>query len=365
MIPPSQGIVGQPLFICGSCGFKGEESAHGCPVCGRPVSRALDELPLLPLVRLTGLGSYTRNTALGALGALVALGIVWLVYPTEERTVAARDASAAATAIVMATRTEAAAFAAQVTAQRAATATAAAEELAQAAAIAEAQDAAAAEAISDYLEDAAQYRRADQLGLALTTLDQAIAAEPAYRPAQALRAEVAAEATRQVARQQQAIAEAAAEAQRAAAAREAERLDATIAGYARTAPRGFWQGSRNRIGVGVGNFSYSSSAASSRAAPGSRFVAFGITVLNESNSTIHVNPNNVTLVDQRGASYAYNSATFSYCSNPLQGVDVRPGNTASGCIVFLVNSSTGPAKVIYRATLLGPDIVVDLERAPD
>ena len=92
---------------------------------------------------------------------------------------------------------------------------------------------------------------------------------------------------------------------------------------------------------------------------------FGIGVANRSAGNIHVNPLNVTLVDRKGSTHAYHAATHSWCTTPLGPVDVRPGDYAEGRLVFLISASVHPARIIYRASTIGADVVVNLERAPN
>jgi hypothetical protein len=125
-----------------------------------------------------------------------------------------------------------------------------------------------------------------------------------------------------------------------------------------------WGDVADGIAVVVGGFYYRSNMGRFTPAPrGYQFVVLGIRVVNGSAGSIHVNPLNVTLVDQQGSSYAYHSATHAWCTPPLEPVDVRPGDHAQGTIAFLISAATGPASLVFR-TSTGTEVVVDLERAP-
>jgi hypothetical protein len=132
-----------------------------------------------------------------------------LVY-TAGRAPKEIDIAAGALAIKPAVPTSAAAVATRsaVSAERTAIAAQTASEALEA-------ERAAGERISDYLGDADAYRQDENYGLALITMDQAIAAEPGYQPAQELRGQIAAQATAQVERQERAAAAAAAAAAQA------------------------------------------------------------------------------------------------------------------------------------------------------
>jgi len=162
-------------------------------------------------------------------------------------------------------------------------------------------------------------------------------------------------------------AEAVAAAEAAAATQEAiAQATATIVSYRTQMPKGWWFGKGGGVGVVVGDFRYVQETSIYSSGQGSRFVAFGIAVYNESGRTIHVNPYRVTLVDSNGTTYAHSTATYDYWRDPLDAVDVRTGNNANGGLVFLIPDDAIPAQVVYDVGgLFGPTIVVDLLRAPD
>ena len=154
--------------------------------------------------------------------------------------------------------------------------------------------------------------------------------------------------------------------QATADAQIAAEATATIEDYRKQMPKGFWNDTKDGVGVVVGDFRYEQSTRLYDSGEGAKFVAFGISVFNESGSRIHVNPNNVTLVDLEGGTYSYNSATFDYWSQPLEAVDVLSGNKASGGLVFLIQQDTAPAQIIYDiGGLFGDTIIIDLRRPPD
>lgn len=232
--------------------------------------------------------------------------------------------------------------------------------------------------LQEQLGQAHSFRDEGELGLALVLLDQVLAAEPSvagslrwFSEASLFRETVRAEATAQVRAQLTAIAEAARADATAAALAEAEakaaRVRATVTAYARVAPKGTWCGRGGGVDVCANSFNYFTQPDRfSRAPSGMRFVAFGVYVENKGTRSIHVSPLNVTLVDQAGETYSYESVTFSWCASPMRGVNVAPGNYATGCIVFMTDARRGPATVIYRtASLRGTNITVDLQREPD
>lgn len=124
---------------------------------------------------------------------------------------------------------------------------------------------------------------------------------------------------------------------------------AVIESYRQYPPKGYWGAHNNGVIVVVGDFRYERTAAYQSAGPQSRFVAFTMRVDNKTDSTIHVNPHNVTLVDLDGATYTHHIATYGYWRQPLQAVNVAPGNHTQGGLVFLIPRNTGPAKILYDA----------------
>jgi hypothetical protein len=157
-------------------------------------------------------------------------------------------------------------------------------------------------------------------------------------------------------------------AQQATAAAETQaQATATIEDYRNQMPKGWWMGQENGVGVVVGDFRYAREAGYFSADPGTRFVAFGIAVYNESGSEIHVNPLYVSLVDLDGSTYAPNlMGSSSYWSQPLHGVDVLDGNRADGGMLFVIPQDSAPAQVVYDTNrLFGGTIVIDLRRPPD
>lgn len=179
--------------------------------------------------------------------------------------------------------------------------------------------------------------------------------------------EQAAATSTAIARAEQATATAQAQAAELAATEQAAaQATATIEDYRRAMPKGYWIEMDGGIGVAVGDFHYANSAGYENSGPSAEFVAFYVGVYNESGSTIHVNPHNVTLIDLDGRVYAHDSATYGYWSEPMDAVDVPSGSRAEGGIVFLIDQESAPAQIIYETgRFFGGTIVVDLRRPPD
>jgi hypothetical protein len=138
---------------------------------------------------------------------------------------------------------------------------------------------------------------------------------------------------------------------------------ATVAAYSKVAPKGRWCAENGDVTVCVGQFQYSRSMSLYTAGQGMRFVGFGVTVSNGGSSAIHVNPNNVTLVDLDGRTYSHDVVTYEYVE-PLDAVDVQPGEYTGGMIAFHTRSNSGPAKVIYDVGLFEPTVTIDLTKPP-
>lgn len=140
---------------------------------------------------------------------------------------------------------------------------------------------------------------------------------------------------------------------------------ATIEARVYTPPTGTWCAQSSTRGVCVGDFRYARTAGYSSAPSNGRFIAFGVYVKNLSSGSIHVNPNDLTIVMADGRTYAYSSATFSYWSTPLEGVNIAPGNAAEGGIVFLVPNDVEPQTIIYETlSFFESSIEIDLRDVP-
>jgi hypothetical protein len=140
---------------------------------------------------------------------------------------------------------------------------------------------------------------------------------------------------------------------------------AALAAYRTRPPQGKgWCVKDASIQVCAGNFRYDTEIGYSTAGRGQKYVSCMITVFNNSNDTVSVNPFNVTLVDLDGASHSHDSAGYGW-SPALEGVDVAPGDHAAGGIAFEVAQGTGPARIIYRSNFLADPLTIDLQREPD
>lgn len=141
---------------------------------------------------------------------------------------------------------------------------------------------------------------------------------------------------------------------------------ATIEAYVSQPPQGTWcdQNPSTRQ-VCVGGFRYVRSIGYTSAPSNGRLVAFMVAVKSISSSSIAMNPNDVTLVMENGSSYAYSGETFTYWPNPMQHVNIAPGDNAQGGIVFLVPNDLGVSKIIYRGGLFESSVTIDLRRPPD
>lgn len=346
--------------FCPACGFEHPTEARFCPHCGQaittlpvPSAPAVDPLPLPPTEhwaapRLVTTPRSSGRTAGQTVG--IVIGVLFL---------ATFVGCAALVGLTMAVGPKSSSPTSASTQPRppAAPATAARTVPATATPFVISEDA------QEHYNNALDFHSEGNFGLALVEIDQAVAAQPDWTGAVDRRLSIRIEATRAV---EQAQAQATAQVVAAATERAQAALAARLANYANAAPKGGWGTSLGGVAVSVGDFSYFTRASFRTAASGWRYVAFGIRVANRTSGNIHVNPNNVTLVDQKGGSYRYDSTTFSWCNTPLQGVDIRPGNNADGCLVFYLPANTGPAKILYRTALFGgQDVVVNIERDPD
>jgi hypothetical protein len=240
-----------------------------------------------------------------------------------------------------------------------------------------AEQMAAAEAVAaEYVENAQDFWRDGDFGLALTESRAAVAAAPWYPPADRIRGQVVAAATAEAQsvavataeaiRLAQAAAERERMAQRAADQAEATRLLAFVESFDESVPPGGWLNSETPITVAVGNLSYFTEEAGREAPRGQRWVSLGVYVKNRSNARIEVKPEDFTLVSRNGSANNYDPLALNSCSLPLRPAEVRPGGYANGCLVFLAPADAGPVSVVYSSpSTSGSGISVDLQRFPD
>ena len=142
-----------------------------------------------------------------------------------------------------------------------------------------------------------------------------------------------------------------------------KRISATTTAVARVTamPNRSWAAKKDGITVAVGHFDYllHTSYNGIYAPIGSKFIAFSATVYNDTESPIHANPNNFSLVDSTGRTSSYHNATYAYYGRPFPAVNVQPGGYTSGGIIFLIGYYDSPRKVIYES-MFRPTIIVDL-----
>lgn len=80
---------------------------------------------------------------------------------------------------------------------------------------------------------------------------------------------------------------------------------------------------------------------------GNAFWYCKLTVKNTGNSSHHANPNNVALVTSDGNTYSYSAVTHALQGKDFPAVDVQPGNSATGVIVFEIPANTAASTLVY------------------
>ena len=139
-------------------------------------------------------------------------------------------------------------------------------------------------------------------------------------------------------------------------------LRPTVA-FSAQAPKGTWCAQNNSRGFCVGGIEYKTNIGYTSANAGWRFISIGIGVKNIGLYDISVNPFDFTMVMEDGRTYEHASETYYY-SNALQAVEVSPGNSATGALVFYVPNDVGPRKIICRGGFLESTIEIDLYDKP-
>jgi hypothetical protein len=85
-------------------------------------------------------------------------------------------------------------------------------------------------------------------------------------------------------------------------------------------------------------------------------------VWNAGQEVHHANPNNFTLIDDKGYSYPYDSETFRYTPS-FPAVNLQPGSKASGVVVFIIERGSKPATLVYQG-FMGEAVRKTLPVAP-
>lgn len=147
-------------------------------------------------------------------------------------------------------------------------------------------------------------------------------------------------------------------------AEERARATATIQAYINMPPEGSWCNQNSTRGVCVGDFRYENEMSYTSAPSNGRYIAFVIFVKNLSDDSTYVSPLDVTFVMKDGRTFAYSSSTFSYWAVPFEGVEIAPGNSAQGGLVFLIPNNVVPWKVIYSGGWFESSIEVNLHEPP-
>lgn len=147
-------------------------------------------------------------------------------------------------------------------------------------------------------------------------------------------------------------------------AQQAIVASATRDAWAQTPPIGLWCASNDTRGVCVGEFRYVDNFDFYEAPDGTRYVAFLVGVKNISSSSISVNPYDITLVMDDGATNGLAFGSYSYWDVPLDAVTVASGDTALGGVLFIAFDDSAPARIIYRGGFWESEIVINLADPP-
>ncbi len=117
----------------------------------------------------------------------------------------------------------------------------------------------------------------------------------------------------------------------AAARSGAERMLAQISEEEERASMNTYEGSP--VGIAVGNLEIRRSFDGYSFDGNGRFVSVFVSAVNSGADSEHINPTNFTLETEDGYTVPYSAHTFS-SSRPLEAVNIGPGATTSGWIVF-------------------------------
>lgn len=150
------------------------------------------------------------------------------------------------------------------------------------------------------------------------------------------------------------------------AAEQQAYAQATVDARIHSPPDGTWCEGNSNIVVCVGDFRYATEMSYKRASAGTRYVPFVVYVKNFGSSATHVNPHNVSVIMSDGRTYGHDDSTYSYWSQPMDGINIVPGASAQGGIVFHVPRDVAIKRVVYEtSSWFDQDVIIDLTRQPD
>lgn len=141
---------------------------------------------------------------------------------------------------------------------------------------------------------------------------------------------------------------------------QATRTASPTSGLSERPPKGTYCGQDAVLQVCTGSFEYKDTFGSRAALAQSRFIALTASFQNLSDTSLLVNPFDMTLVMEGGGTYIYSQVTY-YATQPLRSATVEPGKNISGTIVFDVPRDTWPVKVIYKKSLYQTEIEIELD----
>jgi len=89
-------------------------------------------------------------------------------------------------------------------------------------------------------------------------------------------------------------------------------------------------------------------------AGGNTFWYCVLVVTNVGTDAHHANPNNVSLVTTSGRTFSYSPATHVLAGHDFPAVDLQPGKTAMGLIVFEIPEDSKPQMLVYEPMFGSP-----------
>ena len=97
----------------------------------------------------------------------------------------------------------------------------------------------------------------------------------------------------------------------------------------------------------------------SQPSPGNLYWYCQVTVKNVGKGKHHANPNNIMIETAEGFTYSYSPVTHLDVARGFPGVDVQPGSSATGMIVFEIPVQSPPTRLIYEP-MFGTPVKVPL-----
>ncbi len=99
---------------------------------------------------------------------------------------------------------------------------------------------------------------------------------------------------------------------------------------------------------------------------GGKYILMRVKIVNNGSAAIYVNPDSMALVDSEGYSYHYDmdihnnkEREIGIPGSAFPAIDLAPGSTAEGWIVFQIPIKHSPKELVYKPAMFGEELRID------